>query len=138
MNQLNHAFLYLQVPLKKSGQNGTGELFVYAKKKNKGDEQEELSALLHLNMKNIGPLDVHVKMKLKKVETNFYLSDEKFLDFISSHLPELDAAIAKRGYDVNSSIGILKEEKNTMEYLIKKEETEGNYIISNQSFDARA
>ena len=47
MNQLNQAYTYVQVPLKMSGQNANGELYVYTNKKNLRDPDAELSAFLH-------------------------------------------------------------------------------------------
>ena len=44
MNQLNQAYTYVQVPLKMSGQNANGELYVYTNKKNLRDPDAELSA----------------------------------------------------------------------------------------------
>lgn len=44
MNQLNQAYTYVQVPLKLSGQNANGELYVYTNKKNLRDPDAELSA----------------------------------------------------------------------------------------------
>ena len=58
MNQLNQAYTYVQVPLKMSGQNANGELYVYTNKKNLRDPDAELSAFLHLDLEHLGSTDV--------------------------------------------------------------------------------
>ena len=63
MNQLNQAYTYVQVPLKMSGQNANGELYVYTNKKNLRDPDAELSAFLHLDLEHLGSTDVSVKMQ---------------------------------------------------------------------------
>ncbi len=138
MNQLNQLFDYMQLPLKQDGNRKTGELFVYAKKKSGEENGTNVSAILHLNMKNIGALDIHVKIEEQNVDTRFFIEDENSYDFISSHLSEFNEAIQKRGYVGYSAVEILKEEKSTFDYLKERQELEGNYMISNQSFDARA
>ena len=76
MNQLNQAYTYVQVPLKLSGQNANGELYVYTNKKNLRDPDAELSAFLHLDMEHLGSTDVSVKMQNRNVKTNFYMADD--------------------------------------------------------------
>lgn len=73
MNQLNQAYTYVQVPLKMSGQNANGELYVYTNKKNLRDPDAELSAFLHLDLEHLGSTDVSVKMQHRNVKTNFYM-----------------------------------------------------------------
>jgi hypothetical protein len=138
MNQINQTFNYIQIPLKNGDNNGKGELFVYAKKKNKIEQGESVSALLHLDMRNLGAMDVRVQMTNEKVQTNFFLEDDKIMDFISTHLPELDAAIERRGYHVQSSASLNEIPKDSIEHLIEREESSGSILVSNQSFDARA
>ena len=72
MNQLNQAYTYVQVPLKMSGQNANGELYVYTNKKNLRDPDAELSAFLHMDLEHLGSTDVSVKMQHRNVKTNFY------------------------------------------------------------------
>ena len=50
MNQMNQIYHYVQLPLKMSGQNANGELYVYANRKNLRDPDAELTAFLHLDM----------------------------------------------------------------------------------------
>ena len=47
MNQINQVYTYVQLPLKLSGQNASGDLYVYTNKKNLNDPEAELTAFLH-------------------------------------------------------------------------------------------
>ncbi|MFR5452106.1 MAG: flagellar hook-length control protein FliK [Roseburia hominis] len=55
MNQMNQIYHYVQLPLKMSGQNANGELYVYANRKNLRDPDAELTAFLHLDMEHSAP-----------------------------------------------------------------------------------
>lgn len=82
MNQMNHLYTYVQLPLKMLGNNAHGDLYVYTNKKNLAARDGQVSALLHLDMEHLGPLDVYVTMKDKQVATNFTVADESVLDLI--------------------------------------------------------
>ena len=90
MNQLNQAYTYVQVPLKMSGQNANGELYVYTNKKNLRDPDAELSAFLHLDLEHLGSTDVSVKMQHRNVKTNFYMADDASYDLVEKYLPVLE------------------------------------------------
>lgn len=138
MNILNQAFSYIQIPLRQRDMNGKGELFVYARKQNKKEANDELSAILHLDMKNLGEMDIHVKLNPDKVITNFYVETEEILDFLEPHFFELDTRLNKRGYQVETNGNISTDRKNSIEMLTEKEREEGSFLISESSFDARA
>ena len=98
MNQINQVYTYVQLPLKLTGQQANGDLYVYTNKKNLNDPDGELSAFLHLDLENLGSTDVSVKMQKKHVKTNFYFSDDGSYDLIQKHLPLLEARLNKKGY----------------------------------------
>ena len=109
MNQLNQAYTYVQVPLKMSGQNANGELYVYTNKKNLRDPDAELSAFLHLDLEHLGSTDVSVKMQHRNVKTNFYLADDASYDLVEKYLPVLEQKLKDKGYQC--TITMTKEEK---------------------------
>ncbi|MDE7260334.1 MAG: hypothetical protein K2N77_14010, partial [Lachnospiraceae bacterium] len=71
MNQLNHMFTYIQLPLKMAGGQAHGDLYVYTNKKNLAAKDGNVSALLHLDMQHLGAVDVYVAMQQNRVSTNF-------------------------------------------------------------------
>ncbi|MCI9071610.1 MAG: flagellar hook-length control protein FliK [Lachnospiraceae bacterium] len=101
LNQLNDMYSYVQLPLKMMDQDAHGELYVYTNRHKKAVREGEVSALLHLDMANLGPMDVYVQLKENHVGTRFYLPDEEMLDFIAEHIDLLNSRLEQRGYHMN-------------------------------------
>ena len=139
MNQLNHMFTYVQLPLKLAGNNAHGDLYVYTNKKNLAAKDGSVSALLHLDMEHLGPLDVYVTMQQNRVNTNFTLQDESALDLIEEHIHLLDERLAGRGYDLKAQFSV-KEEAREDEGILQTILSQGKNIsvLSRTSFDMRA
>ena len=137
MNQLNQAYTYVQVPLKMSGQNANGELYVYTNKKNLRDPNAELSAFLHLDLEHLGSTDVSVKMQHRNVKTNFYMADDASYDLVEKYLPILEQKLKDKGYQC--TITMTKEEKKVSfgdDFLRKDMPQTGT--LHRYSFDVRA
>lgn len=137
MNQLNQAYTYVQVPLKLSGQNVNGELYVYTNKKNLRDPDAELSAFLHLELEHLGSTDVSVKMQHRNVKTNFYMADDASYDLVEKYLPILEQKLKDKGYQC--TITMTKEEKKVSfgdDFLRKDMPQTGT--LHRYSFDVRA
>ena len=137
MNQLNQAYTYVQVPLKMSGQNANGELYVYTNKKNLRDPDAELSAFLHMDLEHLGSTDVSVKMQHRNVKTNFYMADDASYDLVEKYLPILEQKLKDKGYQC--TITMTKEEKKVSfgdDFLRKDMPQTGT--LHRYSFDVRA
>lgn len=137
MNQINQVYTYVQLPLKLSGQNASGDLYVYTNKKNLNDPEAELTAFLHLDLDNLGSTDVSIRMKDKKVKTNFYIADDASYDLIEKHLPVLEKRLAQKGY--RCSITMSKEEKKVefVEDFLQRDMPQAG-TLHRYSFDVRA
>lgn len=141
MNKMNQVFTYIQLPLKMTGSKAHGDLYVYTNKKSLAAKDGNVSALLHLDMEHLGPLDVYVAMQNQKVSTNFTLSDESALDLIEQHIELLDERLAKRGYDLKAQFQIretedVKDGKGIMQTILKQDKNIS--VLSRTSFDMRA
>lgn len=138
MNQMNHVFAYIQLPLKLAGNNAHGDLYVYTNKKNLASRDGNVSALLHLDMEHLGALDVYVAMQQNKVSTNFTLQDESALDLIEQHISLLDERLTKRGYALKAQFQIKEEEQEggIMQTILNQEKNIS--VLSRTSFDMRA
>lgn len=137
MNELNNMFDYVQLPMKLSGNDAHGELYVYSNKKHLGNEDGTVSALLHLDMDNLGPTDVYVTMNSSNnVNTHFYLKDDEALDLIANHIDELNARIESRGYNCKTEVSHRDEMTNIMSSIV--EDNKSNIPISISGFDAKA
>lgn len=137
MNQLNQIYTYLQIPLKMSGQNANGELYVYTNKKNLNNPDMELSAFLHLDLENLGSTDISIKMQRKNVKTNFYIADDKAYDLVEMYLPMLEKKIKEKGYQC--AMTMTKEQKkiNFGDDFLRKD-MPSQSVLHRYSFDVRA
>ncbi len=144
MNDLNQMMQYVQLPLKMAGEQTHGDLYVYAKNKRQIGKDGKVSALLHLDMETLGPMDVYVAMQKNtgRVNTHFYLKDEETLDFISANIDKLDKRLSEKGYSLHSTVTTkdIKEDKGIVDAFLTAAAEEGaaNTRVSRYSFDVRA
>lgn len=137
MNQMNQIYHYVQLPLKMSGQNANGELYVYANRKNLRDPDAELTAFLHLDMEQLGSTDVPVRMQNRSVRTNFYLEDDASYDLVEKHLEVLNKRLKSKGYQSSITVTHEKKDISFKENIVKKgKATVGS--LHRYSFDVRA
>ena len=139
MNQMNHLFTYIQLPLKMTGNEAHGDLYVYTNKKSLAKKDGNVSALLHLDMENLGPLDVYVTMQknLNKVSASFTVKDEAALNLIADHIHILNERLEKRGYSMKANFQIKEDgPTNVMQEIL--EQNKNISVLSKTSFDMRA
>lgn len=137
MNQVNNLYTYVQIPLKMSGQNASGQLCVYTNKKNLQDPDKELSAFLHLDMDNMGSTDISIKLLHKNVDTKFYFDNDAAYELVRQFLPQLDARLREKGYNCRLEAVNEKLEVNFVNDFLKKDmPTAGQ--LHRYSFDMRA
>lgn len=138
MNQINQMYTYVQLPLHLQQSEAHGDLYVYTNKRSLARNDGQVSALLHLDMEHLGPLDVYVTLQEAKVSTKFYVANDEILDFIEAHMDILTKRLEKRGYSCSVS----------MTTRGKKEEQEGGgltpllqqgkgILLSQYAFDVR-
>ena len=137
MNQMNHIYNYVQIPLKMSGQNANGELYVYTNKKNFTEQDAELTAFLHLDMGNLGSTDVSVRMQNRQVRANFYFEDDASYDLVEKHLPILEKRLKNKGYNCTITITNEKKNINFKENFLRKGGAPAG-SLHRYSFDVRA
>ncbi len=121
-----------------AGQNANGDLYVYRNKSRKMSEDGSVSAVLHLDMDNLGPVDVYVKLKDTKVNTNFYVEDEEILDLINDNIHILNERLEKRGYTMSVNLKLHDEMDSQDAAVDEMLNVSKSQIISTTSFDARA
>lgn len=137
MNQINEMYNYVQLPLKMADQHANGELYVYTKKKNKQNQDEPLTALLHLSMEYLGNMDIFLKLDNGKLSTKFCLEKEENIDFIESHIDELNKRLVDKGYNSEIKVSQMDNSRDNVIDTIRNEKN-GVLILSEKGFDARA
>lgn len=140
MNQVNQIYNYVQIPLKMNGHNANGDLYVYTNKRRAREENDELSAFLHLDMEHLGSTDVSVKMKGKSVDTNFSFSDDESYALVEKYLPILDAKLSALGYNVTLTVSGDRGRMDFVEDFLKKDlpGAGSTGVVHRYSFDVRA
>ncbi len=136
MNQINQMHAYIQLPLKLSGQQAKGELYVFTNRRSMAEKEGKVTALLHLDMEYLGKLDVYVALENQKVSTQFYLEKEEYLDFLEQHMDMLSGRLNKRGYECSIKTCLRREEEQSvMERIINHQSQP--FLLATQAFDMR-
>lgn len=138
LHQINQTYAYIQLPLHlRQGEHKTGELFVYTNKRNLAKRDGQVSALLHLDMEHLGPLDVYVAMQDVKVTTKFYVQNDAVLDYLETNMDVLTQRLKQRGYDCNCETTLRTELQQTAQAMAPLVKTERNVPIARYAFDVR-
>lgn len=135
INQINQLYSYVQIPLKLSGQKANSELYVMTNKKRRREANEAFTALLHLDMQYLGPMDIFITMEGKRVASRFYLEDEETARFMSGKSKVFMDRLQKAGFHINIEFEKKPENTKVVEEFIhqgKEANMEGEY-----SFDIR-
>lgn len=141
MNQLNQMYTYVQLPLKMQNGEKNGELYVFTNKRSLAEKDGEVSALLHLTMEHLGPLDVYVKMNRGKVSTEFTVEKEETLLFLEKNMSILTDRLQKRGYDISCKMKVKDEAgepENPVERLLTEKQNGAVSAHAQYAFDVRA
>lgn len=137
MNQMNHMYTYVQLPLKMAGGQTTGDLYVYTNKRSLAQKDGNISALLHLDMENLGPLDVYIAMQQEKISTRFTVRDDDMLDFLNDHIHVLNERLEKKGYAMRCEMTVREsgEEEGPIERILNVDRN--NTVLAQYGFDVR-
>lgn len=139
MQTLNNMYSYAQIPFRNDGSDANSELFVYMNKKKMNEAKDNISALLHLDMKFLGPTDVHVSLHGNNVHTRFYVEDEQSAKIIDEHMTMLEKAIKETGHTLTNEV-ITREPALALPENMVVNEMFGNELeksVKRYSFDVR-
>lgn len=104
MKDLNEAFTYIQLPVQLKDKQLHSELYVLTRKKALRDKPDSLSVLLHLDMDNLGPLNVNITMNGNTIQARFHMSDAEAEQLVKTNLPLLSDALTKKGYTLHGEV----------------------------------
>jgi len=137
MNQINQLYTYVQLPLKMQNGQNNGELYVYTNKRSLASKDGNISALLHLDMEHLGPVDVYVTLQNNRASTRFTVRDDEMLDFLNDHMYILNERLEKKGYSMNWELTTKgeKEPENPIERILQTEKNVS--VLSQYAFDVR-
>ncbi len=136
MKALNQLFSYVQLPLRFQDREVHGEFYVFNKKNALHGKKDILSVLLHLDMTELGTLNIHMKLERDQIQATFAVDNAEAGSIIQDHLPELITALTRKGYQLKARV----EKQEQPQELIKdflEQDPSGN-SIQTFSFDTRA
>lgn len=136
MNILNQFFPYVQLPLQLKEQLTHGDLYIFTKKKELAKKKDSLSVLLHLDMKQLGPLDIHLSMNRSEISSTFYVEDRSVERLLKANIEDLMKALNEKGYHLTSSFSIRERSLDIVTDFIEKDGVPAS--LKRYSFDIRA
>ncbi|MCI8410540.1 MAG: flagellar hook-length control protein FliK [Lachnospiraceae bacterium] len=136
MKLLNQFFSYVQLPTKLQEKITHADLYVYTRKKNLKQQQNPIRVLLHLNMDNLGDLDIQVNLKNRDVTSIFHTENDKVGKLLSNNFSLLEETLGNLGYTCTNQIAKLEKKVDIVNDFIAPESA--GHSISRYSFDLRA
>ncbi|MDF2942001.1 MAG: hypothetical protein K0S01_859 [Herbinix sp.] len=135
MKDLNEIFTYLQLPVQFKERDVHSDLYVFKRKKAPQGNEENLSVLLHLDMTNLGPLNIHIQMNHNLIQAKFYLDDKASVQLINKNLPSLQEALREKGYNLHAEL-VTSYVKPDFSKDFIEQSSQDNYI-QRYTFDIR-
>jgi hypothetical protein len=135
LKDLNEMFTYLPLPIQLKNQDVHTDLYVFTKKKALKDKSDGISVLLHLDMSNLGPLNIHLQLKQNYIQAKFFPEDVKSGEYLRDNMSALTEQLHKRGYDLVAEVIASYEKPNFSKHFI--EENSQDNFVQRFTFDIR-
>lgn len=137
MKTLNQSFPYLQLPLRLADRTIHAELYVYSLPSSAASGADAPAhVLLHLDMEQLGPLDIHLSLNDREVQAQFYLNDSDSSILTQDNISILQNALATKGYHLTARTQTRSTDTNPVrDYFLPPESTAA---MKRYSFDIRA
>ncbi|MBR4726177.1 MAG: flagellar hook-length control protein FliK [Lachnospiraceae bacterium] len=137
--KLNSMYPHFELPIKLESGEGQSGLYVYANKRASQIKADRTSALLHLNMPNLGQVDIHLELNGKNLGMRFY-SDDDAKAALRGNISELNDKLRSMDYSVSSSFNPREKEAADEAKLpvTSKEKTKESDTGKRYNFDIRA
>lgn len=136
MKLLNQFFSYVQLPVKLQEKCTHADLYVYTRKKKLQQSQNPIHVLLHLDMEQLGTMDIDIHLKDRHVTTKFSMSDEKSGKLLANNFHLLENALLEKGYTCTTEMANLEKPVDLINDFLEPERVSQG--ISRYSFDLRA
>ena len=95
-----------------------------------------MTALLHLDMDQLGATDIFVKLQGTAVETEFYFEEEASCRLITQYAGALKERLEKKGYNCQVKVENRRKQQNFVEDFLEREKPPGK--LHRYSFDVKA
>ncbi len=138
MNLLNQNYSYLQLPIKLSGENAHGDLYVMTRKNTLKKSKDNLKALLHLDMDALGPIDIHITKRETDIQTQFFVEKDSAKKLMEKNIEILKDSINEQGYSFSSEFVEKKNNFNLVNDFMSDMSTAPVGSTQRYNFDLRA
>lgn len=136
MDTINNLFPYIQLPLTLHEGKTHGELYVFKNGRTRSESGEAQSVLLHLDMDNLGPTDIHMELKNRCLKLHFYADNQLSLNVISDNYSQLSQALESKNYQLVSELEVRNEQRNVLTEVLERDSSQSPAF--QYSFDIRA
>lgn len=100
MNQLQQNHQFLHIPMIINNQNVDSELYVMKKQSGNKKQDDRITALVRLDLRNLGQLDIYVAKTGQNVDVNFYTSSDNVTEDIRNHSDQLYKQLVEKSFNV--------------------------------------
>lgn len=135
IKDLNEVYTYLPLPVQLKNQKLHSDLYVFTNKKALRENSDNVSVLLHLDMENLGPMNIHIQMSHNLVQANFSTENQEAGQLISKNIPLLEDALSKKGYHLHAQMAASYKKPNFSKDFIAQDSPDN--AIKLCSFDIR-
>ncbi|MBO4416097.1 MAG: flagellar hook-length control protein FliK [Lachnospiraceae bacterium] len=137
--KLNSLYPHFELPVKLESGDGQTGLYVYANKRASQIKADRTSALLHLNMPNLGTVDIHLELNGKNLGMRFYSEDDASA-LLKVNIGDLNKKLEEMSYSVNTTFNRPEKEKADEAELpvTSSKKNESNPMGPKYNFDIKA
>lgn len=137
MNAMNQDFNFMHLPMFVGEQLLHSELYVMNDSKVTKDGEKPITALIRLDLLNLGHTDIYVKKVGKNVDVQFFMTDEDQITTVREHMVELDKVLTNKGFNVlSSSVQTASKAFDVVDDFLEVDSKEGSQ--KRFTFDMRA
>jgi len=137
LNALSKDFSLMHLPMLLQDQLLHSELYVIGDRKKNKDGEKPITALVRLDLLNLGHTDIHIKKTGKNLDIQFFMTDEKQISVVNENLYGLHNLLNRKGFNVLSiQVSPLQKSFDVVTDFLDGHDVKAN--ISRYSFDMRA
>jgi len=137
LNALGKDFSLMHLPMLLQDQLQHSELYVLGDRKKGKDGEKSITALVRLDLVNLGHTDIHIKKTGKNLDIQFFMTDEKQISVVNENLYGLHNLLNRKGFNVLSiNVTPLQKSFDVITDFLEGQDVKAN--ISRYTFDMRA
>ncbi|MCF8019981.1 MAG: flagellar hook-length control protein FliK [Vallitaleaceae bacterium] len=137
LNALGKDFSLMHLPMLLQDQLQHSELYVLGDRKKGKDGEKSITALVRLDLVNLGHTDIHIKKTGKNLDIQFFMTDEKQISVVNENLYGLHNLLNRKGFNVLSiNVTPLQKSFDVVTDFLDGQDVKAN--ISRYTFDMRA